>query len=280
MKIRIPRDGRPSCSLRFARAAATAILLAAAAIVSGAEAEPDTLRLTPTEQDYLRDHAVLRMCVDPDWMPYEGLDAEGRHVGLVAEYMGLLQQRLGISLRPVPVQSWTETQQFYRTGQCDVVSALNESAERSQYLAFSEPYIRSPAVLVVAAEDQAIKNLADVNGHALAMVEGYIYAAKLRQDYPGIRLVYVASMEQGLQQVAAGEFAATLGPLYLVAESIQRLGLRNLKMIGSTEYRDQLRIGVPKDNLVLLDILNKAIAGLTPEDHSRLKRMRLESEWR
>jgi ABC-type amino acid transport substrate-binding protein len=103
--------------------------------------------LNDLEKDYLNNHPIIKLCVDPDWLPYEKLDEQGEYSGLVAEYLGLISQRLNIAFDVLASRSWKETQQLYQKGTCDVVSALNKTVEREQYLNFTRPYINSPAVL-------------------------------------------------------------------------------------------------------------------------------------
>jgi len=43
-------------------------------------------------------------------------------------------------------------------------------------------------------------------------------------------------------------------------------------MVGNTEYKDELRIGIKKGNLVLAGILDKAILSLTPKDHASIRK--------
>lgn len=234
-------------------------------------AEQTAPALAPQEQAYLQAHPELRLCVDPDWPPYEWIDADGRHRGLVAEYMALFQQRLGVRMRPVPAASWRDTQNRYQAGDCDIVAALNVSAERIRYLDFTQPYLESPAVLVVR-EDSPASKLADLDGARLGMVSGYVYESRLRDDFPAIVLEPVTNMQQGLARVASGELDATLGPLFLAAYLIQREGLDQLKMVGNTDYRDELRMGVRKGDRLLHAMLNRQVQALSADDHARIHR--------
>lgn len=234
-------------------------------------ASADELTLSPSEQAYLQKHPVITMCVDPDWMPYEKLDDQGRHIGLVAEYMALLQSRLGITIKAKKTASWTESQQLYQQGSCDIVSALNETPERTQYLTFTKPYIKSPAVLILNEQNKTDSRLSDLHGKTLAMVKGYVYESRLHEQYPDIKIVYVPNMEVALQKVSAQEIDATLGPFFLTFALIQELGLDDLKTVGNTEYQDELRIGIQKDNKKLADLFDMAVASLTPGDHAQVR---------
>jgi len=216
--------------------------------------------------------STVTMCVDPDWLPYERLDAEGNHIGLVAEYIAVLKNKIGITIHVVKTKSWQESQQYYRENKCDIVSALNATKERARYLAFTEPYLSSPAVLVLNENNQSDTFLSDLNGKTLGMVPGYVYESKLRADYPAIKIVHVANMEIAFQQVSSGKVTATLAPLFLTFALTQKTPLDNLKIMGQTEYTDELRIGIQKDNLPLAILLDKAVSSLTSEDHRNVRK--------
>lgn len=235
-----------------------------------ASAEP--LTLNASEQTYLLNHPVINMCVDPDWLPYEKLNSQGQHIGLVAEYMDLLQSRLNVTFKVKKTNSWDETQKLYQKGTCDIVSALNKTVEREQYLVFTQPYIKSPAVLVLNEKNVQDSQLDDLKGKNLAMVKGYVYDAKLRQQYPEINIVYQPNMDSALKKVASGEVDATLGPLFLSFALTQELGLDNLKIMGDAEYQDELCIGIKKDNTILAAIFNKAVESLTSEDNAMIRK--------
>lgn len=244
-------------------------------ILSGCQAfyaSAGELTLSPAEQSYLQEHSELSLCVDPDWLPYEKLDAQGKYTGLVSKYMALFQFKLMITFKPMKTSSWDETQKLYQNGSCDIVSALNKSTDREQYLTFTQAYINSPAVLLLHEKNTKDKSLANLGGKTLGMVKGYFYEPKLRQQYPDIKIVHVPNMETALKKVSTGEITATLGPLFLAFALTQELSLDNLVMVGNTEYKDELRIGIKKDNTILASMLDKAVLSLTQEDHTAVRK--------
>ena len=52
----------------------------------------------------------------------------------------------------------------------------------------------------------------------------------------------------------------------------QQQGLEGLKMVGNTEYQDQLRVGVRKGDRQLHAILNQQVQALSADDHARIRR--------
>ena len=51
------------------------------------------------EKEHLAAKGRVTMCVDPDWMPYERIDEQGKHVGIAADFMFEFQKRI-----PVPIE--------------------------------------------------------------------------------------------------------------------------------------------------------------------------------
>ena len=233
--------------------------------------------LTPDEQQYLDNKPKLSLCVDPDWLPYEQLDKRGNYTGLVARYMQLFQSKLVVLINPKMTSSWDETQKQYETGQCDLISALNKTPQRNQYMDFTQTYIQSPAVLVLPENNKQDTQLADMSGKELAMVKGYVYESKLQKEYPNIKIIHSTNMNEAITMVSEGQADATIGPMYLIFFATMKLNISNLKMLGNTEYQDELHIGVRKGDTILLGIMNKAINSLTPDEHSKIRRSGLRS---
>ncbi len=230
--------------------------------------------LTAPEKQMILEHPVIRMCIDPVAMPYEMLDEDGRHIGMVPEYIKMMAQRTGLNIELVPTANWSETLQFVREHKCDIVSALNETEDRKSYLLFTEPYIKAWAALAVRNDgSDTIWGLEYMSGKKLAVVKDDFHEEVVSRHYPDIELVYVADMTDGLQQVSGGEADAVIGPLLMIAYHLRKLDLDNLEIMGRTRYENLLRIGVRQDNPApLVSVFNKAIETLTPEDDLRIRR--------
>ncbi len=65
--------------------------------------------LTPEEREYLRRLGPVKMCVDPDWYPYERLGENGEFYGIAADLIRLVAERSGVELELVPTSSWAES---------------------------------------------------------------------------------------------------------------------------------------------------------------------------
>lgn len=210
-------------------------------------------------------HSPVKICVDPNWMPFEKIDENGNHVGISADFMDYFSQVLSIEFTVVETQSWQQSLDYTRKGRCQLLPFINKTEERSSYLNFSEVYFESP-VVVVSHEDQTVKGgFAGLSGKTLALVEGYSYESFLRKNYPEVRIIPTDSMDQALTMVSEGKADATTAALYMFPYQVQQLRLSDLHVASATELTNELRVGVNKESSYLLPLFNAAIAEIPPQ---------------
>ena len=116
-----------------------------------AAAEPaggnESIQLTPQERQWLAAHPVIRVAPDPDFQPIESINENGQLVGISADYLKLLEQKLGIRFEMVPVSDWDDAISKAKSREADMYSAATKSAARSKYMLFTSPHIDLPASL-------------------------------------------------------------------------------------------------------------------------------------
>ena len=202
------------------------------------------------------------MCVDPDWMPYERIDEQGKHVGIAADFMSEFQKRIPVPIELVLTESWKESLEAAKSRQCDILSLLNESPQRREFLNFTDPYLTDSVVLVARNDVFYLDGLESLSGRKLGVVDGYVYEEKIRKQYPEIIIIPVKSVGDALRKVSDGKIYATLDALFIITSNIQELGLSNLKIAGQTGLDNAFRVGVRKDDPILLSVFDKMVKNL------------------
>ena len=102
------------------------------ALLNHASAAIETdIDLTPAERQWLQEHSVIRLGVDPDWPPFDFIDEHGYHQGVAADFLRLISRRLGITIELVKKISWTEVLDQAKAKQLDLVSIAVQTPERS-----------------------------------------------------------------------------------------------------------------------------------------------------
>ncbi|GLR65259.1 ABC transporter substrate-binding protein [Marinospirillum insulare] len=229
------------------------------------------LNLTPEEQAFLASNPTLKVGVDRNWPPFEYLDTKDIVLqGISRDYIRLLEELLHLKFAIQDQLSWPETLDEAKAGGVDFFPAITKTPERSQYLSFTQPYIRSPMIIVTDNQVSFISNMNELNARRVAVVKGYASHEMLEKHHPLIQLDLRDSAIEALKAVAAGEVDAFIDNLAVASYLIRTQGLANLKISGQTPYSFDLSMAVQKDQLLLKSILDKALAHISRQQHTNI----------
>ncbi len=221
-------------------------------------AQPVETVLTAAEQQFLIKKGEIKLCIDPNWMPFEKLK-NGKHIGMSADYMRLIEDELQIPIMLVPTENWMESVEFAKARKCDIWSLAMATPERKKYMSFTKPYLVIPLVIATKNDKFFIVDLNEVKQQKIGLVKGYAFTEILKADYPDHNWVEVDTIADGLQQVADGEIYGMIDNLTTIAYQMQKKYIGTLKIAGRLNKNWELGIGVRNDEPLLRDILEKAI---------------------
>lgn len=213
----------------------------------------------------------VKYCVDPNWLPYEAIQ-NGKHVGISADYITLFEKYSNIDFRLVPTTSWSATIDAVKLGNCDIVLLLNESPERSEYLAFSDVYFRSPMVLVSNDKLNFLQDLQQLDDKSVGVVDGYRIAEFVSEYYPDITFKTVPNELAGLKALQSGDIDVFLGSMLSINANLHLAGLNDIHISGWAGQQDLLRMGIRKELQHLLPSIDKAIAAISDNEHFTIYR--------
>ena len=227
------------------------------------------LGLSEKEQQWLQAHPSASFTGDPNWLPYEAFDKEGKYIGIVAEHLRLISQSSSLKFKISPSQTWTESTEKAKQGVVDILSETDDSDLKS-HLNFTSPYISNPIVIVMHSRENYVESIANIKNKKIALIKDYGYTPKIRKKYSNINFVTVDNIQDGLTAVSTGEIDALLCTLALCSYAISDLGLNNVKITGKTEFDTKLALGVQKNLPELLSILNKSIKTISHEQQQKI----------
>jgi polar amino acid transport system substrate-binding protein len=112
---------------------------------------------------------------------------------------------------------WSKVLESLRNGDIDGCAAMWRSAEREQYLLFSEPYLENRLVLVGRKGTSVnIASLDGLRGKRVALVMDYAYGKELEKVKEEMAIVYGASDAENLEAVLSGKAEFMLADEILV----------------------------------------------------------------
>ncbi|MFM2341023.1 MAG: hypothetical protein RLZZ592_676 [Pseudomonadota bacterium] len=163
--------------------------------------------------------ASWRFAPEVDYGPFVYQDRQGRLRGLSIDMLDEMRRQTPMPVIILPARPLAEQLAAVRRGEVDFLSSLRPTPERAQYLAFSRPYVRVPAVLVGR---RALSRIDELRGQAVAVGRGYAVEAHVRQFHPEVRWQPVDSDLEGLRKLLRGEVEALVADVasvhFLAAE--------------------------------------------------------------
>ena len=243
---------------------------APAAAEGAAEGAAGTVQLDEAEKAWLAEHPVIRLAVDIDWAPFEFVDEANRYRGMAAEYIGLVEERLGLSFQIDKERPWPEMVQAVKDRELDAFSLVVETPQRLEYVTFTRPYISFPMVIVTRETEPFIDGLGDLRGRPVGVVESYATHELLSINHPDLDLVPKKTLGDGLEALSGGEIYAFVDNVAAVGQVIREMGYSNLKVSGQTPYRFELSMAVRNDWPELIPILQKALDSISEPERDAI----------
>gem|GEM_PF-661004 len=236
----------------------------------GHQNNPLPFSVNADEAAWLQAHPVVRVGIDRNFAPFEWIDEDGEYRGMVADYLAIVQNILGLRFEVIGDRSWQDTLLMAETGELEMLADANKTPQREAYLYFSEPFLHSPVVIIAHSSTGYIGRLSNLRGRRVAIEKGYFMQEILRRDYPEIRLVETDDEIDALHLVDRGEADAYVGDGVSLNYLIQVEGLLNLRHSGSTPYNSLHRMAVTHANAPLLGLLEKALASIDRREHDAI----------
>lgn len=221
--------------------------------------------LTKEEKSFLENKGIIRLCIDPDWMPFEKFDEEGKHIGLSSEYFDLFKEQLNIPIKTIRTHTWSESLDFMKHRKCDILSLAMETPKRKEYMDFTSVYMQMPLVLATKLNVTFIDNFNQLKNKKVGIVKDYAYAELIKNKFPYINIVEVKNTKDGLNKVVNEEIFAFIGAVADISYLTQKDFIGEVKISGKFKENLNLSIAVRNDEKILVSIFNKLIYNLSDD---------------
>ena len=234
------------------------------------DAQDNYSLFSKNEISYLKKKKIIKMCVDPDWLPFERIHNE-KHEGMIADIISLFEKTLSYPIKLVPTKTWTETLIKIKDKECDILSAAVLTSKRKKYLKFSKAYLKFPQVLVTREKEPFIDDFDKVINKKIAVVKDSGIANLLKEKYSHINLFNVKNVSEGLYKVSSGEVFGFVNTSATTTYEMAKNGLSDLKIATKVGIDYHLRIAIRDDEPELLSIINRVISKSNKEEIKKIK---------
>ncbi len=225
--------------------------------------------LTKEEKNYLEKKGVIRMCVDPDWMPFEAIQNK-KHIGISADYFKLLRKNSHMDIKLYPTKSWQESISAAKSRKCDIFSLASKTKNRLKYMDFTTPYLKLPIVLATRIDRPYTYNFYALKDKKIGVIKGYAIGEILHAKYPQMRLVEFKNIHEALKKVESGDIYGYVDNLMTIAYTIQRDFTNQMKISSRVNEEVLLAIGTRNDELLLHSIFEKLIHTVSEKQKQKI----------
>lgn len=222
--------------------------------------------LTKEETEYLELKKELKMCVLPNWLPFEQIDENGKHKGIGSDIMNIVSERIGIPIILNPTNVWAESLQNIRDRKCDILPVAMDIPSRKDAMNFTEPYVKEPFVIATTNDKFFIRDINDLSNKKIGVVKSYAFIEVLKTKNPLIKIVEVSNSKEGLEKVSNGDLYGYIDTMPTIGYFIQKHGFFNLKIAGKLSSTINLSIASRNDEPMLNEILEKALNTISEEE--------------
>ncbi len=249
-------------------AAATAVLLFSTSGLGNTN-HLNALGLDAREITWLQAHPTIRVGVDPCFSPIEYLDETGKHQGIAAEFLTLIEKKLHHTFEIVHLKNWSEVVAQAKARQLDMFAAAASTPERLQYMNFTRPFVEFPAVVLVRDTVDDFPLLSDLKGKRVAVVAHYAGHEYMARAYPQVDLEVMPDISSGLRQVSFGKVDAMVLNMAAATYYISKDGITNLKVNEDANFVFDLSFAARND-WPLGRILDKTLATVTDQERKAI----------
>ena len=234
------------------------------------------LMLTDKERAYIRSLPVLKVSNELDWPPFDFAQS-GTPRGYSVDLIRMLAEMTGIQVQFVNGYSWPELTRKYLDGEIDLLQSVIPQAENAM-LGSPRPDVCKAALCTghTSGVGQASPAWHQLKGKTLAIPSGWSIIPKVQTDFPQINIVVTNTTLHSLELVARDEVDAALDSEIIMRYLARYYFLGEFDYqaqaeLGNSGFPDSLHIVVPANRPQLRELLDKAIAAITPAQREYLE---------
>ncbi len=212
------------------------------------------------EAEYLKKKQEITLCFSPKGLPLFGY-IDKKNVGILPEIMSLIEKKIPIPMRYIPVKTWKECIGLSKEKKVDIAAMIITAPNRHKHLKPSKKILEGFIGIATKMNESPFYEMDNQALKKVSFLKGQISVKQyMKQKFPNLVFVTVDSIQEGLQLVAEGKVFGYVDDTYTLAYHILNLYSNELKIMGRVNKTPlTASIGVHKDDVILLNIVNKAI---------------------
>jgi PAS domain S-box-containing protein len=221
------------------------------------------LTLTDAQLAWLDAHPILRLGPYRNYAPAQFVDDEGVHRGIAADYVEIVEAKLGRRFTNVYTETWQELLDRTEAREIDLIAMAADTPDRRAYLSFTAPYLELPAVIIARDNVEGRLSPDDLENQRVCVVGGYAVVEYLVEQFPALTLELVPDTKTGLRKVSLGQSDAFISDLAVASYFIEQEAITNLRIVGESGFVYRMGFAIRNDWPELTAMIDQALQEVT-----------------
>jgi len=190
--------------------------------------------------------------------------------GLIRDYLNLIEKRTGLEFEFQEADSLQNVLEKFKDKKIDMIPGIGSSTKEMQLGLTSTTFATFPFVLVTKNAHSFINDIEDMDGKTIAVPRNWTSYNFLKAKHPEINIIATKDIFEALNLVKEGKADAFLGHMAVAMYYVGTYYPNSLYIAGRINHTFNHKILLQKGDTTLLNIINKALASITEEEHLKI----------
>nr|WP_246091776.1 transporter substrate-binding domain-containing protein [Vibrio tasmaniensis] len=229
----------------------------------------EILNLSQKERKWIKDHPDVRIGIDPNSLPYEAVSNSGEYIGMIDDYLTLIEQKTGLNIHHVDVANWSETRSLVDHHKVELVSAAQENRSLGDNVKAVKSLFSS-RLAIASRRDVSSLVLEEAEGWKIGILNNAANTDAIIEKYPNVEWVELESTEDGLNRLDDKTLDGMIDTVDVLNYLIDSFGHREIGIIGRLDFFLSPTLHVIKSEPLLYSIVNKAVESISAEERQKI----------
>ncbi|MCU4677445.1 transporter substrate-binding domain-containing protein [Catenovulum sp. 2E275] len=217
------------------------------------------------EINWMQQNAQVSFAGDPNWLPFEAIDNQGRYIGIVSDYLQQIEAQSPLKFQLKQTANWQETLALSIKQDVDVISGDIDDNVLTQNYRPIQTYLTNPIVILMSNDANFISNLNELKNNKIAVIKDYGYTQKIFSQYPNLDFIEVENAKVAVSGLSDGLFSAAVMSLAKARTLLIDGDYYNVKVVGKTDVDMKLTLFVNKQKPMLHYLLERLMSDISQQ---------------
>lgn len=215
---------------------------------------------TPDEIQWLQSNLhKMRYAPNPTWAPGDYIDDNGKHQGIISDYIKLFEDELKVEFIRVYYKDWKEMYSGLLNNEIDFLGAMQVTEERKEHFAFTKPVLNIPIAILIKQNKTFNLSGRDLKGMKISVMRDYITQDYLKENYTNFEIVECNDELEALIKTSLGLTDATIIDIMTASFIVEKYGITNLAIGTELDFVWHLSFAFRKEHETFAQIIDKLL---------------------